>query len=161
MGSANSSAFLHGTADIDSAAQMCPLPQKTVALYPVRWAISQEDNELPANFRPPGVSLEKTQYCLRTLTAGWVYVYSEWYGTLHEYRVDEHGVISEVRPGANSVLLPEADAESALPCIHHPEAGTVFLKFVPHRWTVRLQELARTDAEVRSRYMEAFALDGL
>lgn len=161
MGSANSSAFLHGTADIDSAAQMCPLPQKTVALYPVRWAISQEDNELPANFRPPGVSLEKTQYCLRTLTAGWVYMYSEWYGTLHEYRVDEHGVISEVRPGANSVLLPEADAESALPCIHHPEAGTVFLKFVPHRWTVRLQELARTDAEVRSRYMEAFALDGL
>ncbi|WP_417536908.1 toxin VasX [Methylophaga sp.] len=161
MGSANSSAFLHGTADIDSAAQMCPLPQKTVALYPVRWAISQEDTELPANFRPPGVSLEKTQYCLRTLTAGWVYMYSEWYGTLHEYRVDEHGVISEVRPGANSVLLPEADAESALPCIHHPEAGTVFLKFVPHRWTVRLQELARTDAEVRSRYMEAFALDGL
>lgn len=161
MGSANSSAFLHGTADIDSAAQMCPLPQKTVALYPVRWAISQEDTVLPANFRPPGVSLEKTQYCLRTLTAGWVYMYSEWYGTLHEYRVDEDGVISEVRPGANSVLPPEADAEGALPCIHHPEAGTVFLKFVPHRWTVRLQELARTDAEVRSRYMQAFALDGL
>jgi len=161
MGSANSSAFLHGTADIDSATQMCPLPQKTVALYPVRWAISQEDVALPANFCPPSVPLEKTQYCLRTLTAGWVYMYSEWYGTLHEYRVDEDGVISEVRPGANSVLPPEEDAECALPCIHHPEAGTVFLKFVPYRLTTRLQELARTDAEVRSKYMQAFTLDGL
>ncbi|MDS1311702.1 toxin VasX [Marinobacter xiaoshiensis] len=161
MGSANSSAFLHGTADIDSAAQMCPLPQKTVALYPVRWAISQEDAVIPANFRPPSVSLEKTHYCLRTLTPGWVYMYSECYGTLHEYRVDESGVICEVQPGVNSVLLPEADAESALPCIHHPEKGTIFLKFVPHRWTVRLQELARTDAEVRSKHMQAFALDGL
>lgn len=88
-------------------------------------------------------------------------MYSEWYGTLHEYRVDEDGVISEVRPGANSVLLPEADAECALPCIHHPEAGTVFLKFVPYRLTIRLQELARTDAEVRRNYMQAFTLDGL
>lgn len=42
MGSANSSAFIQGADDIDSAAQMCPLQFKTVALYPVRWAISQE-----------------------------------------------------------------------------------------------------------------------
>jgi hypothetical protein len=161
MGSANSSAFLQGADDIDSASQMCPLQLKTVALYPVRWAISQEEVALPSNFRAPNVSLEKTFYCLRTLKAGWVYLYSELYGTLHEYRVDEDGVISEVRAGVNSVLLPDADAESALPCIHHPEAGKVFLKFVQHRWTARLQELARTDAEVRSEYMQAFNLDGL
>ncbi|KPP97393.1 toxin VasX [Marinobacter sp. HL-58] len=161
MGSANSSAFLQGGDDIDSAAQMCPLQLKTVALYPVRWAISQEETALPANFRPPSVSLEKTFYCLRTLKAGWVYMYSELYGTLHEYRVGEDGIISEVQAGINSVLLPDADAESALPCIHHPEAGKVFLKFVQHRWTVRLQELARKDAEVRSEYMQAFNLDGL
>ncbi|WP_349342238.1 toxin VasX [Marinobacter sp. MMG032] len=161
MGSANSSAFLQGADDIDSAAQMCPLPLKTVALYPVRWAISQEEVALPSNFRAPNVSLDKAFYCLRTLKAGWLYLYSELYGTLHEYRVGKDGVISEVQAGVNSVLLPDADAESALPCIHHPEAGKVFLKFVQHRWTVRLQELARTDAEVRSEYMQAFNLDGL
>lgn len=161
MGSANSSAFLQGADDIDSAAQMCPLQLKTVALYPVRWAISQEEVALPANFRAPNVALEKAFYCLRTLEAGWVYMYSELYGTLHEYRVGEDGVISEVQPGVNSVLLPDTDAESALPCIHHPEAGKVFLKFVQHRWTVRLQELARTDSEVRNEYMQAFDLNGL
>ena len=49
MGSANSSAFLQGADDIDSAAQMCPLQLKTVALYPVRWAISQEEVALPSS----------------------------------------------------------------------------------------------------------------
>lgn len=161
MGSANSSAFLQGADGIDSAAQVCPLQLKTVALYPVRWAISQEEAALPANFRAPSVSLEKTFYCLRALKGGWVYMYSELYGALHEYRVGEDGFISEVQPGVNSVLLADADAESALPCIHHPEAGKVFLKFVQHRWTVRLQELVRTDAEVRNEYMQVFNLDGL
>ena len=159
MGSANSSAFLQGADDIDSAAQMCPLQLKTVALYPVRWAISQEVAALPRNFNPPGVSLQNTHYCLRTLTPGWVYLFSERYGTLHEYRVNEQGVITEVLPGANSVLLPEVDAEGALPCIHHPAEGRVFLKFAQHRWTARLQELVRTDAGIRDEYMQVFELD--
>src|SRR5690606_38588168 len=130
MGSANSAAFLQGTDDLSSAAQMCPLSEKTVALYPVRWAISQEEAALPTCFTPPDVALEKTHYCLRTLKAGWVYLYSELYGALLEYRVDEGGVIEEVIPGANSVLLPDTAAESTLPCIHHPAEGKVFLKFV-------------------------------
>ncbi|AZT85451.1 hypothetical protein EHN06_18905 [Marinobacter sp. NP-4(2019)] len=161
MGSANSSAFLQGADDIDSAAQLCPLKLKTVALYPVRWAISQKVAALPGNFNPPGVSLQNTHYCLRTLTPGWVYLFSEPYGTLHEYRVDEQGVITEVLPGANSVLLPEADAEGALPCIHHPAEGRVFLKFAQHQWTARLQELVRTDAGIRDEYMQVFELDQL
>src|SRR5680860_934167 len=117
MGSANSSAFLQGTDDIDSAAQVCPLKLKTVALYPVRWAISQEETALPNNFQPPTVSLENTHYCVRKLTPGWVYMFSEAFATFHEYRVNEQGVISQVQPGVNSVLLPDIDAESALPCI--------------------------------------------
>lgn len=161
MGSANSAAFLQGSDDLSSAAQMCPLSEKTVALYPVRWAISQEETVLPACFTPPDVALEKTHYCLRTLKAGWVYLYSERYQALLEYRVDENGVIEEVIPGANSVLLPDTAAESALPCIHHPAEGKVFLKFVQHRWTARLQNLVRVDAEVRNQYMQTFELAGL
>lgn len=161
MGSANSAAFLQGQDDFSSAAQMCPFPLKTVALYPVRWAISQEETALPDGFTPPDVALEKAHYCLRTLKTGWVYLYSESYQTLHEYRVGEEGVIKEVKPGENSVLLPEVDAESALPCIHHPAAGKVYLKFVPHRWTGRLQSLIRLDASVRNEYMQGFDLDGL
>ncbi|MGM0768543.1 MAG: toxin VasX [Pseudomonadota bacterium] len=161
MGSANSSAFLQGAGDIDSAAQMCPLELKTVALYPVRWAISQEDAALPANFRPPSVALGTTHYCVRKLTPGWVYMFSEVFGTLHEYRVNEQGQITEVQPGANSVLLPDVDAQSALPAIHHPAEGKVLLKFVQHRWTVRLQELVRADAQVREEHMQSFDLSGL
>ncbi|SHK79347.1 hypothetical protein SAMN05216369_3126 [Marinobacter antarcticus] len=161
MGSANSSAFLQGADDIDSAVQVCPLQLKTVALYPVRWAISQEETALPANFHPPTVLLENTHYCVRKLTPGWVYMFSEVSGTFHEYRVNEQGVITEVQPGVNSVLLPDVDAESALPCIHHPAQGKVFLKFVHHRWTARLQELARTDAKIREGYMQAFDLQEL
>jgi hypothetical protein len=161
MGSANSSAFLQGTDDIDSAAQVCPLQLKTVALYPVRWAISQEETALPNNFQPPTVALENTHYCVRKLSLGWVYMFSETFATLHEYRVNEQGVISQVQPGVNSVLLPDIDAESALPCIHHPAQGRVFLKFVHHRWTARLQELARTDAQVREEHMQPFDLNGL
>ena len=125
MGSANSSAFLQGNDDIDSATQMCPLQLKTVALYPVRWAISQEEVALPANFRPPSVGLGTTHYCVRKLTPGWVYMFSEVFGALHEYRVNEQGLITEVRPGVNSVLLPDVDAQSALPAIHHPAEGKV------------------------------------
>ena len=161
MGSANSSAFLQGADDIDSAAQMCPLKLKTVALYPVRWAISQEEVSLPPNFRPPSVALGTTHYCVRKLTPGWVYMFSEVFGTLHEYRVNEHGLITEVQPGVNSVLLPDVDAESALPAIHHPAEGKVLLKFVQYRWTVRLQELVRTDAQVRDEHMQSFELSGL
>ncbi len=161
MGSANSSAFLQGADDIDSAAQMCPLPLKTVALYPVRWAISQEEVALPSNFRPPSVALGTTHYCVRKLTPGWVYMFSEVSGALHEYRVNEQGLITEVQPGANSVLLPGADAQRALPAIHHPAEGKVLLKFVQHRWTVRLQELVRTDAQVREEHMQSFDLSGL
>ncbi|MDL0432004.1 hypothetical protein QPM17_12735 [Marinobacter sp. TBZ242] len=161
MGSANSSAFLQGADDISSAAQMCPLQLKTVALYPVRWAISQEEVALPSNFRPPSVALGTAHYCVRKLTPGWVYMFSEVFGTLHEYQVNEQGEIAEVRPGVNSVLLPDADAQSALPAIHHPAEGTVLLKFVQHRWTVRLQELVRTDAQVREEHMQSFDLSGL
>ena len=161
MGSANSSAFLQGADDIDSAAQMCPLKLKTVALYPVRWAISQEEVTLPPNFRPPSVALGTTHYCVRKLTPGWVYMFSEVFGTLHEYRVNEQGLITEVQPGVNSVLLPDVDAERALPAIHHPAGGKVLLKFVQHRWTVRLQELVRTDAQVRDEHMQPFDLSGL
>jgi VasX toxin-like protein len=161
MGSANSSAFLQGADDIDSAAQMCPLKLKTVALYPVRWAISQEEVTLPPNFRPPSVALGTTHYCVRKLTPGWVYMFSEVFGTLHEYRVNEQGLITEVQPGVNSVLLPDVDAERALPAIHHPAEGKVLLKFVQHRWTVRLQELVRTDAQVRDEHMQSFDLSGL
>lgn len=161
MGSANSSAFLQGGDDIDSSAQMCPLQLKTVALYPARWAISQEEVALPPNFRPPSVALGTTHYCVRKLTPGWVYMFSEVFGTLHEYRVNEQGLITEVQPGANSVLLPDVDAESALPAIHHPAEGKVLLKFVQHRWTVRLQELVRTDAQVRDKHMQLFDLSGL
>jgi len=78
MGSANSSAFIQGADDIDSAAQMCPLQFKTVALYPVRWAISQEEVALPPHFRPPTVALETTHYCVRKLTPGWVYMFSKY-----------------------------------------------------------------------------------
>jgi len=161
MGSANSSAFLQGADDIDSAAQMCPLQLKTVALYPVRWAISQGEVALPANFRPPSVALGNTHYCIRKLTPGWVYMFSEVFGTLHEYRVNEQGLITDVQPGVNSVLLPDVDAQSALPAIHHPAEGKVLLKFVQHRWTVRLQELVRTDVQVREEHMQSFDLSGL
>ncbi|SDX06470.1 toxin VasX [Marinobacter mobilis] len=161
MGSANSAAFLQGRDDINSAVQVCPLQQKTVALYPIRWAISQDEITLPDNFFPPSVPLDKTHYCLRKLTAGWVYLYSDTYATLHEYRVDAQGAIAEVLPGNQCELLPDVDADSALPCIHHPATGKVFLKFSPHRWTVRLQELVRVDAAVRAGYMQAFELDGL
>jgi hypothetical protein len=161
MGSANSSAFLQGGDDIDSAAQMCPLQLKTVALYPVRWAISQEEVTLPANFRPPSVALGTTHYCVRKLTPGWVYMFSEVFGTLHEYRANDQGLITEVQPGVNSVLAPDTSAQSALPAIHHPAEGKVLLKFVQHRWTVRLQELVRTDMQVRAEHMQSFDLSGL
>ncbi|MCW8978377.1 MAG: hypothetical protein OQK10_06105 [Marinobacter sp.] len=161
MGSANSSAFIQGADDIDSAAQMCPLQFKTVALYPVRWAISQEEVALPPHFRPPTVALETTHYCVRKLTPGWVYMFSEVFGTLHEYRVDEQGELTEVQPGFNSVLFSAVDAESALPALHHPAEGKVFLKFVQHRWTSRLQELVRTDAEIREEHMQPFDLRSL
>jgi len=161
MGSANSSAFLQGADDIDSAAQMCPLQLKTVTLFPVRWAISQEEVALPANFRPPSVALGNTHYCIRKLTPGWVYMFSEVFGTLHEYRVNEQGLITEVQPGVNSVLLPDVDAQGALPAIHHPAEGKILLKFVQHRWTVRLQELVRTDTQVRDEHMQSFDLSGL
>jgi len=161
MGSANSSAFLQGADDIDSAAQVCPLQLKIVALYPVRWAISQEEVALPANFQPPSVALGTTHYCVRKLTAGWVYMFSEAFGTLHEYRVNEQGQITEVQPGVNSVLLPDIEAQSAMPAIHHPAEGKVLLKFVQHRWTVRLQELVRTDVQVREEHMQSFDLSGL
>lgn len=161
MGSANSSAFLQGNDDISSATQMCPLQLKTVALYPVRWAVSQEETALPANLHPPSVALESTHYCVRKLTPGWVYMFSEVFGTLHEYRVNEQGQITEVQPGVNSVLLPDVDAQSALPAIHHPAEGKVFLKFVQHRWTVRLQELVRTESQVREENMQLFDLSGL
>ncbi|BES73658.1 hypothetical protein RE428_46760 [Marinobacter nanhaiticus D15-8W] len=161
MGSANSSAFLQGADDIDSAAQMCPLLLKTVALYPVRWAVSQEEVALPPQFQPPNIVLEATHYCVRKLTPGWVYMFSEVFGTLHEYRVNEQGELTEVQPGFNSVLLPAVDAQSALPAIHHPAEGKVFLKFVQHRWTARLQELVRMDVEVREEHMQSFDLNGL
>src|SRR5690554_5526580 len=161
MGSANSSAFLQGNDDISSATQMCPLQLKTVALYPVRWAVSQEETALPANLHPPSVALESTHYCVRKLTPGWVYMFSEVFGTLHEYRVNEQGQITEVQPGVNSVLLPDVDAQSALPAIHHPAEGKVFLKFVQHRWSVRLQELGRTESQVREENMQLFDLSVL
>lgn len=161
MSSANSSAFIQGADDINSAAQMCPLQQKTVSLYPVRWAVCQEQVDLPSNFEPPSVATESTHYCLRQLTVGWIYMYSEVFGALYEYQVNDNGIIAEVRPGVNSVLSPEADAEPALPCIHHPAEGNVYLKFSQHRWTVRLQELARTDSTTRDEYMESFSLGEL
>jgi len=88
-------------------------------------------------------------------------MFSEVFGVLHEYRVNEQGQIMEVQPGVNSVLLPDLDAQSALPAIHHPAEGKVLLKFVQHQWTVRLQELVRTDAQVRAEHMQSFDLNGL
>ncbi|WP_298450090.1 toxin VasX [uncultured Marinobacter sp.] len=152
---------MQGADDIDSAAQVCPLQLKIVALYPVRWAISQEQIALPKNLQAPSVELGSTYYCVRKLTPGWVYMFSEVFGTLHEYQVNEQGLITEVKPGVNSVLIPDANAQTALPAIHHPAEGRVLLKFTQHRWTVRLQELVRTDSQVREENMQSFDLSGL
>ncbi|MDB1114047.1 toxin VasX, partial [Pseudomonas extremaustralis] len=74
----------------------CPLMQKEVAIFPVRYALdespekgsAQGPHPLPANWSgstlPP---LKSRSYTLRQLRDGWVYVWDSSAKTLHEYEV--------------------------------------------------------------------------
>ncbi|MDY7065819.1 hypothetical protein PsexTeo8_22680 [Pseudomonas extremaustralis] len=136
----------------------CPLMQKEVAIFPVRYALdespekgsAQGPHPLPANWSgstlPP---LKSRSYTLRQLRDGWVYVWDSSAKTLHEYEVQGEMFIPHTWPDNDDPDQPGA----ARPYLLYPRDSQLHIAYSPVQWTLRLCELIRSHETQQTQWM--------
>lgn len=132
-----------------SSSGQCPMQALGIDIVPVRYAIDQEDDEglgtfgLPEQWQGNGFfqsSLIESDYTLRQLRDGWLYVIADSDQTFHEYEVNgsefikydldawvkEQGKTDRGKPGNRS------------PFITYNQNNTLYLAWSKERWSWRL-----------------------
>jgi hypothetical protein len=130
-----------------SPAGVCPLKNKNIAIVPVRYALDElfappqrQPHPLPAGagFVAP-LKFKESDYALRQLRDGWLYVYDEKAKVLDEYEVKEATFISQSK-GSKGHLL-------------YPATHTLSLIYSPQRWTGRIKKEMEKSSGLRSAWM--------
>ncbi|CAG22492.1 toxin VasX [Photobacterium profundum] len=96
MANANVDASNQSQDEAGAPSGQCPMQALGIDIVPVRYAIDQEDDEglgtfgLPEQWQGNAIfqgSLIESDYTLRQLRDGWLYVIADYDQTFHEYEV--------------------------------------------------------------------------
>ncbi|HAT05927.1 MAG TPA: hypothetical protein DCS77_09430 [Aeromonas salmonicida] len=130
-----------------SPAGVCPLKNKKIAIIPVRYALDEpfsppqkQPHPVPvgAGFMAP-LKFKESDYALRQLRDGWLYVYDEKAKTFDEYEIKGATFISQSK-GSKGHLL-------------YPASHTLSLIYSPQRWTGRIRKEMEKSSSLRSAWM--------
>jgi hypothetical protein len=148
-----------------SAISSCPFKGPDIAIVPVRYALDRSRFDVDAQALKPlpkkGVwpelpALHTRGYTLRQLYDGFVYVFDETAGTLHEYTVSSLDATFSRITRANT--QPRADAPLPRPYLSYPRTHTLRLGFSSRQWSQRLCEQMRVSPGNRARWMTTLDL---
>lgn len=135
-----------------SPAGVCPLKNKKIAIIPVRYALDEpfslpqkQPHPVPAGagFMAP-LKFKESDYALRQLRDGWLYVYDEKAKTFDEYEIKGATFISQSK-GSKGHLL-------------YPASHTLSLIYSPQRWTGRIKKEMEKSSSLRSVWMRQVKL---
>ncbi|MDU8500658.1 toxin VasX [Pseudomonas syringae] len=152
-----------------TATSLCPFRGPNVAIVPVRYALDRSRYDaapeklkrLPKQGKWALMPTLKTRsYTLRQLYDGYVYVFDETAGTLHEYVASaNNGHLSRiVWTDAQIGSDQRSGASDGKPFLLYPRRNTLHIAFAPQQWTWRICEHMRSSAPGRARWMKALDL---
>lgn len=152
-----------------SATSLCPFKGPDIAIVPLRYALDRSRYDvdcktlkpLPASGAWAELPVLNTRaYTLRQLYDGYVYVFDETAGTLHEYAVNATDATLARIVWTDAQLGQDARSGAAdpKPYLLYPRTNRLHLGFSPRQWTWRLCEHMRSNADSRARWMQPLDL---
>ncbi|MDU8541577.1 toxin VasX [Pseudomonas syringae group sp. J248-6] len=152
-----------------TATSLCPFRGPNVAIVPVRYALDRSRYDVtPEQLKPLPKqgkwalmpTLKTRSYTLRQLYDGYVYVFDETAGTLHEYVASaNNGHLSRiVWTDAQIGSDKRSGASDGKPFLLYPRRNTLHIAFSPQQWTWRVCEHMRSSAPSRALWMKALDL---
>ncbi|KPW65581.1 Uncharacterized protein ALO82_04226, partial [Pseudomonas syringae pv. broussonetiae] len=152
-----------------TATSLCPFRGPNVAIVPVRYALDRSRYDAaPEKLKPLPKqgkwalmpTLKTRSYTLRQLYDGYLYVFDETAGTLHEYVASaNNGHLSRiVWTDAQIGSDQRSGASDGKPFLLYPRRNTLHIAFSPQQWTWRVCEHMRSSAPSRALWMKALDL---
>lgn len=167
MSDPNKAAKCAPAKESNSPVGLCPLRFNEIGIIPVRYAFDDVDEQgsavhsLPdsaewrGRFKPAN-----SQYTLRQLRDGWLYVYNQTAKTFHEYQVEgfEFIKIDWSDSEANKPASERGTPGERKSCLIYPKTDTIHLVFAHQRWTWRVCEHMRSNSQSRQTWMRKLDL---
>ncbi|NVL36583.1 hypothetical protein F2S69_25945, partial [Pseudomonas syringae pv. actinidiae] len=152
-----------------TATSLCPFRGPNIAIVPVRYALDRSRYDVdPRQLKPLPKDgqwarlpkLKTRSYTLRQLYDGYVYVFDETAGTLHEYAASaSDGHLSRiVWTDAHIGNDQRNGAGEGQPFLLYPRDNRLHIAFSPMQWTWRMCEHMRSHAPSRALWMKALDL---
>ncbi|CAG20471.1 T6SS effector BTH_I2691 family protein [Photobacterium profundum] len=149
MANANVDASKQSQDEAGAPSGQCPMQALGIDIVPVRYAIDQEDDEglgtfgLPEQWQGNAIfqgSLIESDYTLRQLRDGWLYVIADYDQTFHEYEVNGSEFI---KYDLNSWVKEQGKTDRGSPGNQNPfltynQNNTLYLAWSKERWSWRL-----------------------
>ncbi|MDU8428434.1 toxin VasX [Pseudomonas syringae pv. actinidifoliorum] len=152
-----------------TATSLCPFRGPNIAIVPVRYALDRSRYDVdPTQLKPLPKDghwarlpkLKTRSYTLRQLYDGYVYVFDETAGTLHEYAASaSDGHLSRILwTDAHIGNDQRNGAGEGQPFLLYPRDNRLHIAFSPMQWTWRMCEHMRSHAPSRALWMKALDL---
>lgn len=152
-----------------TATSLCPFKRPDIAIVPVRYALDRSRYDadrkklkpLPKDGTWASLPTLKTRsYTLRQLYDGYVYVFDETAGTLHEYAVSAaDGHLSRIVWNDAQVGSDQrSGGTDGKPFLLYPRSNRLHIAFSPLQWTWRICEHMRSNPPSRALWMKALDL---
>ncbi|WP_017710363.1 toxin VasX [Pseudomonas syringae] len=152
-----------------TATSLCPFRGPNIAIVPVRYALDRSRYDVnPTQLKPLPKdgqwarlpTLKTRSYTLRQLYDGYVYVFNETAGTLHEYAASaSDGHLSRILwTDAHIGNDQRNGAGEGQPFLLYPRGHRLHIAFSALQWTWRICEHMRSHAPSRALWMKALDL---
>ncbi len=167
MSDPNKAAKCAPVKESNSPVGLCPLGFNEIGIIPVRYAFDDVDEQGIALHSLPDTSEWRgrfkpanSQYTLRQLRDGWLYVYNQTAKTFHEYQVEgfEFIKIDWSDSEANKPASERGTPGERKSCLIYPKSDTIHLVFAHQRWTWRVCEHMRSNSQSRQTWMRKLDL---
>lgn len=152
-----------------SGTSLCPFKGPNIAIVPVRYALDRSRYDpTPAALKPLArhgkwarlPPLKSRSYTLRQLYDGYVYVFNETAGTLHEYLYTASNAHLARITWTQAHLGQDerSGTDSSQPFLLYPRNHVLHIAYAPVQWTWRICEHLRSNAVGRSQWMKRLDL---
>ncbi|MCO8164963.1 hypothetical protein NJC38_22750 [Pseudomonas sp. 21LCFQ010] len=152
-----------------SGTSLCPFKGPEIAIVPVRYALDRSRYDVNPNVLKPLARnarwarlppLKSRSYTLRQLHEGFVYVFDETAGTLHEYAYSAHNAhLQRIKWSSAHIGQNErSGSDAGLPYLSYPRDHVLHIAFAPLQWTWRICERLRSHEDSRKRWMKRLDL---
>ncbi|WP_406733994.1 T6SS effector BTH_I2691 family protein [Vibrio scophthalmi] len=164
MSDENASASQQPSTEVGSIAGQCPMQAMGIDIIPVRYAIDEslEDGSgrfgLPEKWQGNGIfadDLTRSNYTLRQLRDGWLYVISDHDKTFHEYEVcgTQLKKYNLDRWEKEQGKTERGEAGENKPFLTYNQENTLYIAWSKQRWTWRLFNYVLTNKSKCKQWM--------